>query len=197
MCVISCVKYVVSGASCPELCFSTPAVQISITNISPWLTPCFLSVKRPWLACIHVQIGPKSLAWNYVWMWVERYEWVHALIILQVPFFSFFDLSLLSCSSAGRHSSLQKEATSNEESLSDTDRLCFVSPFLLYQLHLFISPGSDEENTANKYMELWGKYLLPLVCFAEFENRNRITGTDGDLNTEFCLKCKWLKPKCC
>lgn len=26
-----------------QLCFPTPAVQISITNISPWLTPCFLS----------------------------------------------------------------------------------------------------------------------------------------------------------
>lgn len=40
---------------------------------------------------------------------------LHALIILQVP---FFDLSLISRSSAGRHSSLQKETTSNEESLS-------------------------------------------------------------------------------
>lgn len=122
--VISCVKYVGSGASCLLLCFPTPAVQISITNISPWVTLSFLSVKRSWLVCIHVQIGPKSFTLdNAKSMFLclctgknregEKSQLMHecvrtilhALVIQQV----------LSRCSAGRHSPLQKETTSIQE----------------------------------------------------------------------------------
>lgn len=163
MCVISCVKYVVSGASCPKLCFSY-ACRPNFHHKYLTLTDPLLSVCEEALISLHTCADrPKILRLELhknvggkVWVNVCVHAYVclhdhvkqsrtvlHALIILQVP---FFDLSLLSHSSAGRHSSLQKETTSNEESLS------WGTPFLLSQLPLFISPGPDEENTANKYM---------------------------------------------
>lgn len=40
--------------------------------------PPAFCLKRPWLACIHVQIGPKSLSWNYAWtcICVRAWKWV-------------------------------------------------------------------------------------------------------------------------
>lgn len=134
MCVISCVKYAVSMASCLSLCFPTPAVQISITNISPWLTLCFLSVKRPWLAgntcadrpkilrsvkwmcvsvCACVCVCMRSCTHAYVCMHdcVRRFRsFLHALIIQQVPVSSVQP----SPSSAGWHSSLQSHSVKGQ-----------------------------------------------------------------------------------
>lgn len=140
VCVVSCVKYVDSGSSCLSLCFLTPAVQISITNISPWVTLSFLSVKRPWLACIHVQIGPKSSGRDRLWMrvlikqkgkgWVLMHLYGCTTIQACTPRSNFSATSLFlfqiprSLLFLLVHSSLQKETSPIDES---KDKLRFVS----------------------------------------------------------------------
>lgn len=74
------------GRPVPSFVFLRLPSKFPSQNISPWLTPGFLPVERPWLAGIHVQIGPKSLNWNLAWecfracVCTNRYEWVHALM---------------------------------------------------------------------------------------------------------------------
>lgn len=156
------------GVLSPSFCFATPAVQISITNISPCLTPRFQPVERPWLATIHVQIGPKSSNWN---LWCECFHmsgyrrtnacrrksdrglWFHPLTVCYLCTW------------------LQKKAATVRERLYVEDRLCCVSALrlCLWQLPLVIALRSNEEKKASN-TALWGKYLLPLVCFWKRSN---------------------------
>lgn len=153
LCVISCVKYVDSRASCLWLCFPTPAVQISITNISPRVTLSFLSVKRPWLASIYVQIGPKILDLE-LWMnvdfncmcearthqcaWMCKDSGLCSLIIQQLPF--SLTLFLLSCLSAALR--MRPSVLKSDPVESQTVCLCSFLPLSASSLCLH----SDKEN---------------------------------------------------
>lgn len=155
------------------------------------MTLCFLSVKRPWLACIHVQIGQKilnsGLCMNARFhvcagVYVE-FECTRSCICLHAwmcqpiqdcppcstysKFLSFdhsFAFSLV-CTS------LQDDTVHcrKKPPLLKSHWVGGQTPFCLSSVSFLCSSveGQMRKIKPDNHMELWGKYLLPLVCFTE------------------------------
>lgn len=158
--VSSCVNYVISGASCPQLCFPTPAVQISITNVSPWLTSCFLSEEalisphtcadRPKILklelCMNVRLcvhkSESSCICVHAWM-CQSNQGVSSTLQQSLLFLAFGHFRWF----AGRHGSLPPPLKTRTLSDSASPLFCLVS---VLRSHQAIKVTD---------IELWDKYV--------------------------------------